>query len=293
MTALVMCTPSLADSLGVSPGHYFGLVLPGVSYWRDRGPLGRVLGALPGVTALNGWIGPCPPVTVQIDNGTEEQKNKPRWVNVLANPVLRNLRRTEDPEPMEFDEYEEEIDTFVAEIKDENNWKIVHPPVEADNSHCELKSIVIRPNRPDEETDDEPALDYHATLSFLVNHESHVGLPLRTNPVFVVPPRCYPSDPTGHAMHTRQAEYFKSIVRIEVWTADKLTFENEPPGSHWNDTLIFIDATGEGTEVLARAWCATYARNAVIRTKGGPCYKCAVLATRGLKMDVLIWCSNV
>ncbi|KAL3482042.1 hypothetical protein BJX99DRAFT_243378 [Aspergillus californicus] len=290
MTALVMCTSSLADSLGVSPGQYFGIVLPGVSYWRDRGPLGRVLAAFPAVNALNGWIGPCPPVTVEMDNGTEEQKNKPRWVNVLANPVSRNLKRPEDLEPMQFDEYEEDIDTFVAEIKDENNWKIVDPPGEDDNSHCELKSIVIRP---DEETDDEPALDYRATLSFLINDKHQVDLPLRSNPVFVVPPRCYPSDPAGHAMHTRQAEYFKSIVRIEVWTADRLTFENEPPGGHWNDSLIVIDATGKGTEVLARAWCATHARNAVIRTAGGPCYKCALLATRQLKMDVMIWCSGI
>ncbi|KAL3462101.1 hypothetical protein BJX64DRAFT_299733 [Aspergillus heterothallicus] len=291
MTALVKCTSSLTDSLGVSPGQYFGLVLPGVSYWRDRGPLGRVLAALPAVNSLTGWIGPCPPVTVEIGNATEEQKNKPRWVNVLANPVSRNFERPEDPEPMQFDEYREDIDTFAAEIKDENNWKIVDPPGDDDNSHCELKSILIRPNRPDDEAD-EPALDYRATLSFLLNDANQVDLPLRTNPVFVVPPRCYPAGPAGHAMHTRQAEYFKSVVRIEVWTADKLTFENEPPGSHWNDSLIVINATGKGTEVLARAWCATHARNAVIRTAGGPCYKCALLATRQLKMDVMIWCSG-
>jgi hypothetical protein len=127
---------------------------------------------------------------------------------------------------------ESSITAINAEIKDENNWKIVDPPGEDDNSHCELKSIVIRPDRPDEETDDELALDYRATLSFLINDKHQVDLPLRTNPVFVVPPRCYPSDPAGHAMHTRQAEYFKSIVRIEVWTADRLTFENGPPGSH-------------------------------------------------------------
>jgi hypothetical protein len=31
ITALVICTASLASSLGLSPGYYFGLVLPGVS----------------------------------------------------------------------------------------------------------------------------------------------------------------------------------------------------------------------------------------------------------------------
>jgi hypothetical protein len=53
---------------------------------------------------LNRWIGPCPPGQVKIENETEEKKLKPRWVNVLADPVSPNLERPEDEDPMHFDQ---------------------------------------------------------------------------------------------------------------------------------------------------------------------------------------------
>jgi hypothetical protein len=132
-------------------------------------------------------------------------------------------------------------------------------------------------------------LDFRASVSFLVNQESHVNLPLRTNPVFIVPPRCYPSNPAGHAMHARQVEYYQ----VEVWPVDRLTAKNDSPSSYINDTIIFIDATSDGTKTLARAWCLTHGRNAAVRPRRGLCYKCAVLATRRLKLDVLVWCREV
>ncbi|KAL2793295.1 hypothetical protein BJX66DRAFT_306461 [Aspergillus keveii] len=135
------------------------------------------------------------------------------------------------------------------------------PSARDDNTHCELKTVVLRPDQPGVQGDDEPALDFRATISLLVNHEFHVDLPLRTSPVFIGPPRCYPSDPAGHAMHARQVEYYQ----VEVWLADRLTADNEPSSSYTNDTIIFIDVTGEGTETLARAWCSTHGRNAVVR----------------------------
>ncbi|KAL3495142.1 hypothetical protein BJX62DRAFT_233788 [Aspergillus germanicus] len=128
---------------------------------------------------------------VKIENETEQQEHKPRWVNVLADPVSPNLERPKDQDPMHFDQNEEDIDSFVAEIKNEINWTDPGPPARDDKSHCELKSVVIRPDPPGVDGDDEPALEFRASVSYLVNNKSHVDLSLRTNPAFVVPPRCY------------------------------------------------------------------------------------------------------
>ncbi|KAL2822459.1 hypothetical protein BJX63DRAFT_376584 [Aspergillus granulosus] len=64
MSALIMCTPSIAEDLGVAHYHESGLSLSNASYWRVRSILGRILASLPGVTSLNGWVGPCPPIQV-------------------------------------------------------------------------------------------------------------------------------------------------------------------------------------------------------------------------------------
>jgi tetratricopeptide (TPR) repeat protein len=74
MSALILCTPSISKTLKLSASWDWGLSLPQHSYWRTRTSLGLVLGALPGVKSLNGWIparasthrpGPdAPPATV-------------------------------------------------------------------------------------------------------------------------------------------------------------------------------------------------------------------------------------
>ena len=56
---------------------------------------------------------------------------------------------------------------------------------------------------------------------------------------------------------------------------------------------MVINATGNGGQVVARAWCAERGKNAVVvRGSGGPCFVCAVKAAsiKGLGIGVVIWC---
>ncbi|KAI9867965.1 MAG: hypothetical protein M1813_007787 [Trichoglossum hirsutum] len=61
MTTLILCTPSITQELGSARYYECGLSLPKKSYWRIRTVLGSILGCLPAVISLCGWIGPCPP----------------------------------------------------------------------------------------------------------------------------------------------------------------------------------------------------------------------------------------
>lgn len=59
MTALIMCTPAMNETMdetmaGIAPYYDCGLSLPKKSYWRVRTVLGRVLGCLPRVISLCG-----------------------------------------------------------------------------------------------------------------------------------------------------------------------------------------------------------------------------------------------
>jgi hypothetical protein len=63
MAALIFCSPSRPEVLEYYcqyEGGTTGVVFQDESYWRVRSTLGRVLGCLPGVTSVGGWIGPCP-----------------------------------------------------------------------------------------------------------------------------------------------------------------------------------------------------------------------------------------
>jgi hypothetical protein len=65
--------------------------------------------------------------------------------------------------------------------------------------------------------------------------------------------------------------------------------EDDPERS---DVMV-INATGQGVETLARAWCSKRGKNAVIRRAGGLCFVCAERAASrcGLGTGVLIWVS--
>ena len=56
MTAMIHCTPSIFKEVGVANYFECGLSVPKHSYWRVRTVLGRVLGCLPGLVSLCGWI---------------------------------------------------------------------------------------------------------------------------------------------------------------------------------------------------------------------------------------------
>lgn len=54
MTALVLCTPSINEKMGIATYYDCGMALPSRTYWRLRTVLGRVLGCLENVTSCCG-----------------------------------------------------------------------------------------------------------------------------------------------------------------------------------------------------------------------------------------------
>jgi tetratricopeptide (TPR) repeat protein len=302
MSALIMASPALAD---FDSARYFhsGLSLPGCSYWRVRTVLGRVLASIPGVISLNGWIGPCPCVRVV---GQEGDK-RPRHVNLKAESVFPseyttviesdNLFIQPRPEapPRTPDE---EAERYIADIKDPNKWVIPEPPAQQ-GTHCEVKQICLAPFPLNPEIAAKAArgeldasmidaeTEYLASIDFQLNDSPDiVTYTLVTNPVFVSLKSCYPEPKAAHEVHVRELPKYQA----NIWTVEQL--KDLTPGDDSSDVII-INATGSGARVLAQAWCAERGKNTIIRTKGGPCFACAVRAAGklGLGLGVLIWAS--
>ncbi|KAL4864165.1 hypothetical protein BDV12DRAFT_205890 [Aspergillus spectabilis] len=273
MTCLAVATPSL--SIGVAPGTTYGLVLGDITYWPTQTVMGRVLGAIPGVRFLAGWIGPCPSVKLDLLDKTEQRA---RWVDVVTERVAPRLQHI-DPhrDPLRFPEHDDP-DSYGAEIKDHQKWLIPKPPA-CDKSHYTLKSINLRP------TVEKETRKFATIIIFEVDQESPIKIHLRTNPAFVIPPQCHPSNPAGHAIHAHELYLYQS----KIWTPDKLVDNNDFAEARLADILV-INATGDGAETMARALCALRGMNAVIRKSGRPCFVCAVWAAKGLNIDILIWC---
>ncbi|KAL3462784.1 hypothetical protein BJX64DRAFT_258587 [Aspergillus heterothallicus] len=303
MAALVMCTPDLANDLGVALYYEAGIFLPTVSFWRERSVLGRVLASFPGVVSLNGWVGPCPPVKVV----GKSDNMKPRYMNLKAQDMLPSeyttvvdmndviIQPRPEAPPMRSDE---DAERYIAEVQDSSKWSIPEPPVQRVNS-CEIREIRVKafPHHPDvaariatgefDELDADNETEYLASIEFQLGDSSAtVTYTLHTNPVFVALKPCFPGRDGAHPVHARDLGKYKNI-----WTVDKLkdyTLDGWKP-----DDVLIINATGNGERVLAQAWCAERGKNAIIRTKEGPCFACAIRAAgkAGLGLGVLIWVS--
>ncbi|KAF8626728.1 hypothetical protein AX17_006494 [Amanita inopinata Kibby_2008] len=306
MAALVLCTPSISASLQVAAYYDSGLSLPKRSYWRVRTVLGRVLGCLPGVVSLCGWIGPCPPVEF-VPPLSEEAKKKPRYINLKARHVapIEHTPNSDDG-VMDFsprhDRYkavrmqpDEDLPTYISEMKDADRWVIPEPPVR-ELSTCTIQSIRLEKlasnlgattQRNSGEPGDKEKTEYRASIIFSMdNNEDLVKYKLLTNPVFVTLPPCRPGPKGPHEVHLREFP----IYQKNIWTVDRL--KDHMPEDVDDDVMV-INATGKGTEVLARAWCSERGKNAVIRYADGPCFVCAVRAASkaGLNTGILIWVS--
>ncbi|KAK3303068.1 uncharacterized protein B0T15DRAFT_419917 [Chaetomium strumarium] len=340
MTALVLCTPSIRDKVGIAHYYECGLSLPTRSYWRVRTVLGRVLGCLPGVVSLCGWIGPCPKVDFD-----PPLPAKPRHIRIKTRRVATVEHKSSASAADgvldlggggHHDRYsatriqpDEEIDPYLADMKDPSKWIIPEPPVR-DISTCSIDSITLTklPLRTDvahkaaatttataSPSSDAALLDieneteYRASIAFRRDDNSPepiIVYKLYTNPVFVTPPPCHPGGPKGsgassssHEVHMRELRYYQNIWPVErlkehTPEMDDLMNGGEGDGEGEADRapVMVINATGKGAEVLARAWCSERGRNAVIRRAGGPCFVCAVRAAArggGLGTGVLIW----
>ena len=104
-----------------------------------------------------------------------------------------------------------------------------------------------------------------------------VEYPLTCNSVIVSAPPCV-SGP--HLAHAREHERYRRVADIKDLQNDELT----APGK-----VLVINATGgRDAEVLARAWCCSKGRHAVISRGETTCMTCAFNATENIDADVLI-----
>ncbi|KAL2848720.1 hypothetical protein BJX68DRAFT_267574 [Aspergillus pseudodeflectus] len=305
MNALVACSPESARPEFGQSSFYFGLILPGVSYWRSRTAIGRVLGAYPGVVALNGWIGPCPEVRVYLD----WDNTGPRWIRVTSDAIAPDIQSQRfDNDSEDEDEFgpgsmqpteDDNIDSYENEIQDPDAWSTLSPPqVQIQNQNqaqqppdpIELSHIRVRAEPLEGAqlmTDAQRASEtrYTAEIAFSMNGYI-VTFPLRTTPAFITPPRCYPPEKAdAHQVHRREAERYQT----RVWTAHELQDRRAQDVSALETIVICVTEGIE--EVVARAWCAREGVSAVVRRVGGPCYRCTLGAAgmRGLRVGVLIW----
>jgi len=306
MTALIFCTPSIdVDKVAVAPYYDCGLSLPTRSYWRVRTVLGRVLGCLPGVISLCGWIGPCP----RVEFDPPVQGDKPRHIRIKTrrvaltdcnsdsdNAVIHIGSRYARQEATRI-QPNEEVGSYLAEMRDPSNWVVPEPPVR-DVGTCEIESIRLKRLALDinvaqkaakgmlDDLGVELKTEYRASITFKMdNNESAVTYKLFTNPVFVTPPPCRPGPKGAHEVHIRELPRFQK----NIWSIERLKDHTAEDSD--DDEVMVINATGKGAEVLARAWCSERGKSAVIRRIGGPCFVCAVrAASRGsLGTGVLIW----
>jgi hypothetical protein len=310
MSALILCTPSISKTRKLSALWGWGLSLPQSSYWRTRTVLGRVLGALPGVKSLNGWIGPgpavefVPPIEIAVAPRhiqLNAQLVHALWYENLVPGAPLPSFGAEDNSVLFADEDITEPgpydgrDPWQAQMSNNNFWMVPITPGRHP-TNCELKSIQLEqiPIEQDPtnllpkwlqgvDVDFSIQCMYRASLIFQLSTEKHsVRYTINTNPVFVTPPPC---SSLPHHVHMQAF----ALRYSNTYTVDKLRYE-QPPAVSQPDRPFVVNAMGKGEELLARAWCAQWGRNAVVRKEGGPCFACAVRSARksGLGFGVLI-----
>lgn len=307
MSALITCTLSFKETLNISLHEDSGLSLPTKSYWRIRTSLGRVLGCIPGVHSLGGWLGPCPPVEFDPPLDGKEPRHvrlSSREIQVMSHkPSESNenikIRKSSHHRDDDLQRREgEELEPYLDEMYEPTNWIIPEPPVQQ-VSTCELKAIRLTP-LVTQELKDQREWQYRAQLIFKMDDsEKLFSFKLYTNPVFITVPPCHKGPKGVHEIHLRElyryAEYVEATISKpgwrNIWTIEQLK-DHKDEDSEAAEVMI-INATGKGAEVLARAWCAERGKHAVIRRAGGPCFVCAERAASlcGLGVGVLIWVS--
>lgn len=135
---------------------------------------------------------------------------------------------------------------------------------------------------------------YRASLSFSIDNGPRITFTLYTTPVFISLPPC--RGVPHHQIHVRVTEK----LQRNWWEIKDL--KDATPEEYDDQGLMVINATGQGAECLARAWCSETGKNALVVRRergdggrgGGPCFACAHRAAGagekgGLGEGVLIW----
>ncbi|KFY49262.1 hypothetical protein V495_00643 [Pseudogymnoascus sp. VKM F-4514 (FW-929)] len=273
MCCLVYASPSIR-SINASPFWDSGIVVQNKSYWPKRTVVGRVLGGLNNPKSVCGWIGPVPAPIGWTSSD---------WVKINARPVdvpipvsTTQLQLTLDGLGLADPEVNETPEAALESITDIGQWiQALGPPTTPPNNS---KRVEFKALRLTEVAGSTTTKEYRATIDFLINNVP-VSYVLYSNPLFVCAPPCVGT----HLMHRRQAvKYLGNVIKV----ADlKGAY---PP----TDGLVIIDAQGPGEQVVARAWCAERARNAIVRKGLDCCFSCAANVANkatGLGFHVLIW----
>ncbi|ELR03936.1 hypothetical protein VC83_09032 [Pseudogymnoascus destructans] len=274
MCCLVDATPSVR-SINASPFWDSGIVVQNKSYWPKRTVLGRVLGGLNNPKSLCGWIGPVP--APQGWTSSAWIKINARAVDVPIPVSTTQLQLTLDGLGLADPDVNESPEAALESITDIGQWiQALGPSPTAPRN--DVKKVEFKSLRLTEVAGTPAAKEYRATVDFTINNVP-ISYVLYSNPLFVCAPPCVGT----HLMHRRQAvKYLDSVVKVEDLK------EAYPP----TDKLVIIDAQGPGEQVVARAWCAERARNAIVRKGLDCCFACAVNIahkTTGLGFHVLIW----
>lgn len=297
MTVLTMCTPSMDKT--IAPYCDCGLSLQKKSYWRIYTVLGRVLGCLSKVTSLCGCLGPCPPVEflkTGRDGEDDFNPSKPRHIKLKARRVTPVEHKNWTDHATIFigdsgGRYEdtrlrddEEIEPWMAEMKDQGNWVVPEPPVRQ-VSTCDLTKIQLKRDlsAKDATTDPDTKAIYHAQLTFTLddNPTELITYKLHTNPVFVTPPPCHQDlRRPYHEVHLRELHRYRER---NIWTIERLMEQTAEDDSERRGVMI-INATGKGAEMLARAWCMREERMQSLDALAGR----ALFARRGQRADT-VW----
>ncbi|KAL3484830.1 hypothetical protein BJX62DRAFT_243538 [Aspergillus germanicus] len=260
MAALIFCCQSRPEALDYYyqyEGGTTGVVIQNKSYWRVRSTLGRVLGCLPGVNSVGGWIGPCPAA-----GGVEV----PRTIFLTAKQVtpvemgkLSSDQTWQSPQ----------IPTSATDLKDDEQW-IFPRPLSPRSRNCKLLS--------------ESRREFRAQIRVEFGGEGmephHEEYTLLHNSIFITLPPCLPGQNGAHKDH---------VSRLHTVEFSVENLKEHPKSASMDETLI-INATGQGAEVAARAWCAQVGRHAIVRKADGPCMACTLRggSRAGLGMGTVI-----
>ncbi|KAL3449341.1 hypothetical protein BJX65DRAFT_306381 [Aspergillus insuetus] len=126
MSTLICSTPFLNEEIDSTQSSESGLLLVDCSYRRVRSAVGRVLGCLPGVISLNGWIRACR--YVHIDD-YPEYSSVPRHCLVTASPLGLDALLKPPPPHIETSPLIEaqQVDA-IHETVDPSQWVTLQPP---------------------------------------------------------------------------------------------------------------------------------------------------------------------
>ncbi|KAK6342326.1 hypothetical protein TWF718_007729 [Orbilia javanica] len=277
MNCLVYSSPSIRSFQG-APTFTCGLVLHNRSYWPRRSVLGGVLGGLRNLTSVCGWVGPAPKADGAAVGWCQVDARKV----TIPIPCTKSQRTAEELEEGRIgpDGRLMNAEEQISDLADINQWAVPSFPSRSnpDDLTVTFKGIRLLLQQDQAVTSTlTPLKIYRAAVDFDISGAS-VSYTLYSNPTFVAAHPCVGS----HLAHRTETKAIRKTIIPAVELKETYLQYN---------SLLVIDATLKGEEVLARAWCSERGCNAVIWRGDETCFACAALmtmSTNGLGFNVLI-----